>query len=411
MYAQYEISHEQLRTSVNRAVADLVQSNLLPESTGWIDYPTKCSEDLVLVKEVANKIQSHSDTLVVVGTGGSYLGAAAMIEALGNKSKTKVIFVGYSLSSAKIAELLEYVARRNFSLNIISKSGSTLETSVVAEIFINMLKDQYFSDYAERVVITTEQGSKMDELAQVKGYQTLYIPKNIGGRYSVTTPVGLLPMAVAGLDIDAFVEGEASIRNDLTTANSAACQNIQKYIEHKTIAQGLGKTIELIVVNDERLVKFGDWLQQLIAESLGKSKLGSYPSTVLFSRDLHSVGQYIQDGTPNVAETVIHVVDPGIDISMNYPREPEIFKGLEGCESLNRINQSIAESALEAHFRSGVPIYVTSINQLNEHDLGVLVYLFEMSVACLGILMGINPFDQPAVEDYKRIMKAKYPER
>lgn len=404
----YLNSLDQLNSSIKLTISDLLGRRVHENSTGWIDCP---KADTTLIKQIAEDIKVQSDTLVVVGTGGSYLGAAAMIEALGIKSTTEVIFVGYSLGSSRLREIIGYLADRDFSINIISKSGSTLETNVVGEVFLDILKSKYPANYTNRVIITTSKGSKMDQLASSKGYATLYIPDDVGGRYSVTTAVGLLPMAVAGLDIDSFLAGARDSIEQLNY-DSEITKVLTSYIRYRLLSSGLGKNVELLVVDDERLLKLADWLQQLIAESLGKSKLGCFPAPLLFSRDLHSVGQYIQDGTPNVSETVITISHPSDDdILFHDERDYELFSGIEGCGSINEINRSITESALEAHYRIGVPIYSIEINTLNEYNLGSLITFFEVATASLGILMEINPFDQPAVEAYKKIMRDKYPER
>lgn len=410
MNNKFNISQDQLNDALNRAFVTLTQTDKFSSANGWVDYPAKCSDELKHIKELAEITRDTSDVLVVVGTGGSYLGAEACIQALEHLEDTEVIFVGYTLGSSRINKILDYISNKRFSVNIISRSGSTLETNVVGEIFLQKLKAEYPEDYKSRTIITTTAGSKLAKIANENGYSLLEIPENIGGRYSVMTSVGLFPAAFAGIDIYQIIEGANSIRKDLFQENSRAYDTIYQYISYKLVSYGVGRNIELIVADDERLTKLVEWLRQLIAESLGKSHLGSYPSGALFSRDLHSIGQYIEDGTPNISETLIRILDRGEDIELNY-QNSIIFNGMQGCNSLNSINQGISESALEAHYRAGVPIYAITLQSLLPHELGVFFYLFEMAIALLGIIMNINPFDQPAVENYKQIMRSRYPER
>lgn len=385
--------------------------------TDWLDWPeTYDKEEFDRVLKAAEKIRANSDILVVIGIGGSYLGAQAAIDFLndsfynikaGVKGNPQVIFAGNSISSTYINDLIDLIGDRDFSLNVISKSGTTTEPAIAFRIFKELLVNKYGLEEAkERIYITTDKArgalkAEADEL----GYETFVIPDGIGGRFTVLTPVGLLPIAVTGKDIQALMDGAKSGMN-LYKSDKIEENEALQYAVIRNLLYRKGKNIEILVNYEPKLKYFAEWWKQLFGESEGKDQKGIYPSSANFSTDLHSIGQIIQDGTRNIFETVIKVEQPVSDIAI--PRLEADLDGLKYLEgqTVDFVNTKAFQGTLLAHADGGVPNLVLNIPEMNEYYLGQMIYFFEIAVAISGYLNGVNPFNQPGVEAYKNNMFA-----
>lgn len=386
--------------------------------TGWIDLPKDYDkEEFARIKKAAEKIQADSDVLVVIGIGGSYLGARAAIEFLQHsffnvlpkeeRKAPQVFFAGNSISSTYLADLIEVIGDRDFSVNVISKSGTTTEPAIAFRVFKELLIKKYGKEEAnKRIYATTdrEKGAVKVE-ADAEGWETFVIPDDVGGRFTVLTPVGLLPIAVSGADIDALMQGAEDARvayeNDDLQTNAA-----YQYAALRNILYRKGKAIEILVNYEPGMQYFSEWWKQLYGESEGKDQKGIYPSSANFSTDLHSVGQTIQDGTRNVFETVVKVEKPRKVIDI--PVQEADLDGLGYLEGkdIDFVNTKAFEGTLLAHTDGDVPNLLVKIPAMDAYTLGHLVYFFEIAVGISGYLNGVNPFDQPGVEDYKRNMFA-----
>ncbi|KAF1303317.1 glucose-6-phosphate isomerase [Enterococcus saccharolyticus] len=386
--------------------------------TGWIDLPKDYDkEEFARIKKAAEKIQSDSDVLVVIGIGGSYLGARAAIEFLQHsffnvlpkeeRKAPQVFFAGNSISSTYLADLIEVIGDRDFSVNVISKSGTTTEPAIAFRVFKELLIKKYGKEEAnKRIYATTdrEKGAVKVE-ADAEGWETFVIPDDVGGRFTVLTPVGLLPIAVSGADIDALMQGAEDARvayeNDDLQTNEA-----YQYAALRNILYRKGKAIEILVNYEPGMQYFSEWWKQLYGESEGKDQKGIYPSSANFSTDLHSVGQTIQDGTRNVFETVVKVEKPRKVIDI--PVQDADLDGLGYLEGkdIDFVNTKAFEGTLLAHTDGDVPNLLVKIPAMDAYTLGHLVYFFEIAVGISGYLNGVNPFDQPGVEEYKRNMFA-----
>ena len=385
---------------------------------GWIDLPTNYDKDeFARVKAAAKKIQSDSDVLVVIGIGGSYLGARAAIEFLQHsfynelpkeaRKTPQVLFAGNSISSTYLADLIELIGDRDFSVNVISKSGTTTEPAIAFRVFKELLIKKYGQEEAnKRIYATTdrEKGAVKVE-ADAAGWETFVIPDDVGGRFTVLTPVGLLPIAVSGADIDALMAGAADAQAayaeaDLTT-NGA-----YQYAALRNILHRKGKAIEILVNYEPGMQYFSEWWKQLFGESEGKDQKGIYPSSANFSTDLHSIGQTIQDGQRNVFETVLKVEKPRKSIAI--PVQDTDLDGLGYLEGkdIDFVNTKAFEGTLLAHTDGDVPNFLVKLPEMDAFTLGHLVYFFEIAVGVSGYLNGVNPFDQPGVEEYKANMFA-----
>ena len=384
---------------------------------GWLDWPEVYDkEEYEQVKQAAEKIKQDSDILIVIGIGGSYLGARAAIEFLNNsfyniqagrKGQPQVFFAGNSISSTYLHDLIELIGDRDFSVNVISKSGTTTEPAIAFRVFKELLIKKYGEEGArERIYATTDAAKgAMREEADKEGYQTFVIPDAIGGRFTVLTPVGLLPIAVAGGDIDELMAGaldgmKAYGVEDLD--NNAAYQ----YAAVRNLFYRKGKSMEILVNYEPGLQFFAEWWKQLFGESEGKDQKGLYPASANFSTDLHSLGQYIQDGQRLMFETVLKVDNPRYDIEI--PRMDSDSDGLQYLEgeTIDFVNTKAFEGTVLAHTDGQVPNLVINIDAMDARTLGQLIYFFEIAVAISGYLIGVNPFDQPGVEDYKDNMFA-----
>lgn len=419
----YENSFVEKREIENMKDFVYVSHNYLHEKTGkgndylgWIDLPNRIEKEEILdIKDTAKKIGETSDVLIVIGIGGSYLGARACIEALTHtfynelskedRKTPEIYYVGNNLSSDYITDLLELIKDKDISINVISKSGTTTEPAIAFRIFREFMENKYGKEKAkDRIYATTDrEKGALKKLAKDEGYKTFVIPDDVGGRYSIFTPVGLLPIAVAGIDIEKLLEGAKSGQKEYSNPNIEE-NPAYKYAAIRNILYNRDKDIEILVNYEPSLKYFSEWWKQLFGESEGKDKKGLYPASVNFTTDLHSMGQFIQDGKRNLFETTIVVEKSKNDIVLK--KDKENLDGLNYLEdkTLNLINQKAFEGTLKAHIDGEVPNLIFTIPELNEFYFGKLIYLFEKSCGISGYLLGVNPFNQPGVEEYKKNM-------
>ena len=380
---------------------------------GWLDLPVDYDKDeFARIKKAAKKIQNDSDVLICIGIGGSYLGAQAAIEFLNSNFYGKadsdmptVVFCGNSLSGSYLYDLIEWLGDKDFSINVISKSGTTTEPSVAFRIFKDKLIKKYGKEEAaKRIYATTDrQKGALKTEADAEGYEEFVVPDDVGGRYSVLSAVGLLPIAASGADIDELMKGAADARADYTDTDLSKATPYQ-YAALRNILYRKGYTTEIVENYEPSLRMFGEWCKQLMGESEGKDNKGIWPSSANFTTDLHSLGQYIQEGLRNLFETVIRVENPRHDVKIpGDEKNLDQLNFLEG-KSLNYVNDRAYEGVVLAHTDGGVPVMTVNIPDQSEHTLGYMIYFFELAIAISGYLNGINPFNQPGVEEYKRNM-------
>ncbi|MGZ7888004.1 glucose-6-phosphate isomerase [Lactobacillus crispatus] len=380
---------------------------------GWLDLPVDYDKDeFARIKKAAKKIQNDSDVLICIGIGGSYLGAQAAIEFLNSNFYGKadsdmptVVFCGNSLSGSYLYDLIEWLGDKDFSVNVISKSGTTTEPSVAFRIFKDKLIKKYGKEEAaKRIYATTDrQKGALKTEADAEGYEEFVVPDDVGGRYSVLSAVGLLPIAASGADIDELMKGAADARADYTDTDLSKATPYQ-YAALRNILYRKGYTTEIVENYEPSLRMFGEWCKQLMGESEGKDQKGIYPSSANFTTDLHSLGQYIQEGLRNLFETVIRVENPRHDVKIpGDEKNLDQLNFLEG-KSLNYVNDRAYEGVVLAHTDGGVPVMTVNIPDQSAHTLGYMIYFFELAIAISGYLNGINPFNQPGVEAYKRNM-------
>ena len=382
---------------------------------GWIDLPENYDkEEFARIKKAAKKIQDSSDVLIVIGIGGSYLGARAAIELLKSpfynnlkKDTPEIYFAGNNISPTYLNEVLSLCEGKNVAVNIISKSGTTTEPALAFRVFREFLEQKYGKEGAkERIFCTTDKvRGTLKELADKEGYETFVIPDDVGGRFSVLTAVGLLPIAVAGCDIDRIMEGANDARKAFVNIDLEK-NDCYKYAAIRNALHRKGKSMELLVSYDPSFTMMAEWYKQLFGESEGKDNKGLFPSAVTFSTDLHSLGQFIQDGTRMMFETVVHINRPKQDFFIK--KDPDNFDGLNflSDQNMSVVNQKAYEGTILAHCEGGVPNMVLDIADTSEHTFGYLVYFFEKACAISGYLLGVNPFNQPGVEGYKKNMFA-----
>ncbi len=381
---------------------------------GWLELPTKYDKkEFEKIKKTAEKIQKDSEILLVIGIGGSYLGARAVIEALTNsfynlqqERKTPLIlYVGNNLSTNYINDLIEIIGNKDFSINVISKSGTTTEPAIAFRIFREMLENKYgIKEARKRIYVTTDSRTgALKTLAKEEKYTTFVIPNNIGGRYSVLTAVGLLPIATAGIDIDKLMQG-AQIAQEKYSDKNVKYNDCYKYAVTRNILYKNEKNIEILVTYEPKLHYMIEWWKQLYGESEGKDKKGIYPSGAEFTTDLHSLGQYIQDGRRNLFETVISINK--IDSKIMINSDEDNLDGLNylAGKTLDFVNKKAMEGTIKAHLEGDVPNIIINIEKLDEETLGHLIYFFELACAMSGNLLGVDPFNQPGVEKYKTNM-------
>ncbi len=393
---EYQKKIDETRTYVAKAEQDAFG--------GWVNLPINYNkEEFARIKKVAKTINNNSDYLVCIGIGGSYLGHRAVIEALGGeRGRTKILYAGNNLSTRALQKVITEVGDADFSINVISKSGTTTEPAIAFRIFKKMLVDKYGEEAAAaRIFATTDaaKGALHDE-AIAKGYESFIVPDNIGGRYSVLTAVGLLAIAVAGIDIDALMDGAAEERTALISDGGLAAE----YAAMRNMLLDKDYNIEILANFEPQFMYFNEWWKQLFGESEGKDHKGIYQASVIDSTDLHSMGQYIQQGRRNLFETFVEVRDEYTGVVV-----PEMTDNLDGLKylegrELDYINKMANAATREAHMSGGVPVLEIIMPTIDERSLGALIYFFEMSCALSGFTLGVNPFNQPGVEAYKTRM-------
>ena len=386
------------------------------EFLGWLELPSKYNKkEFKKIKECAKKIQKDSDVLLVIGIGGSYLGARAVIEALTNsfynlqdksvRRKPQIIYVGNNLSPSYINDIIDLLIGKDFSINVISKSGTTTEPAIAFRIFRELMESKYGLEEArKRIYVTTDKESgALKKLANNEQYATFVIPDNVGGRYSVLTPVGLLPIAVAGIDIDELMKG-ARFAQDKYNDDSIEYNEAYQYAVARNLLYKDGKNIEILANYEPKMHYITEWWKQLFGESEGKDKKGIFPAGVDFTTDLHSLGQYIQDGRRCLFVTVINIERPYSDIYINSDEDDLDGLNYLAGKSLDFVNKKAMEGTIEAHVSGDVPNILITMEELNEETIGQLIYFFELACAMSGKILGVNPFDQPGVEAYKKNM-------
>ncbi len=383
---------------------------------GWLELPTNYDKkEFSRIKKAAKKIKKESDILVVIGIGGSYLGARAVIESLTStfnnmltdkqRKYPQILYVGNNLSPNYINELIEYIGDKDFSVNVISKSGTTTEPAIAFRIFREILENKYGIDEARsRIYVTTDkERGALKTLADNEGYEKFVIPDNVGGRYSVLTAVGLLPIATAGIDIDKLMQGAQNAQERYDDPN-LKYNECYKYAVTRNILYKLYKNTEILVNYEPKMHYFTEWWKQLYGESEGKDQKGIFPAGVDFTTDLHSMGQYIQEGRRNLFETVISIENPKSDITIN--KDEDNLDGLNylAGKTLDYVNKKAMEGTVKAHITGDVPNIMLTIENLDEENIGELIYFFEKACAMSGMILGVNPFNQPGVEEYKKNM-------
>ena len=385
---------------------------------GWVDLPNNYDkEEFARIKKAAEKIKSDSDVLVVIGIGGSYLGARAAIECLGHSFRNnltkderktpEIYFAGNNISSTYLIDLLDVIKDKDVSLNVISKSGTTTEPAIAFRVLKEFLENKYGKDEAAKRIYATTDAKKgaLKQVSDEEGYETFVIPDDVGGRFSVLTPVGLLPIAVAGIDIDAIMTGANDARVDFNNSNLEE-NDCYQYAVVRNILHKKGKDIELLVNYEPSLHYLSEWWKQLYGETEGKDQKGLFPASVDFSTDLHSMGQYVQDGKRILFETVLNVEKPRR--VLNLKEEANDLDGLNylSGKTLDFVNEKAFQGTLLAHTDGQVPNLLINIPTLDEYNFGYLVYFFEKACGISGYLLGVNPFNQPGVEAYKKNMFA-----
>ncbi len=383
---------------------------------GWLELPTNYDKkEFARIKKAAKKIKKESDILVVIGIGGSYLGARAVIESLtssfynmlpNKERKTpQILYAGNNLSPNYLNELIEYIGDKDFSVNVISKSGTTTEPAIAFRIFREILENKYGIEEARsRIYATTDkEKGALKTLAENEGYEQFVVPDNVGGRYSVLTAVGLLPIATAGIDIDKLMEG-AQIAQERYNDPNLKYNECYQYAVARNILYRLYKDIEILVNYEPKMHYFTEWWKQLFGESEGKDQKGIFPAGVDFTTDLHSMGQYIQEGRRNLFETVINIENPNSDIEIQSDEDNLDGLNYLAGKKLDYVNKKAMEGTIKAHVSGDVPNMQITLKKLDEENIGELIYFFEKACSMSGMLLGVNPFNQPGVEEYKKNM-------
>ena len=415
--SEHEI--ESMKKIAEQAKAELLgREGAGNDFLGWIDLPVDYDkEEFARIQKAAVKIQGDSEVLLVIGIGGSYLGARAAIEFLRHnfynmvskeiRKTPEIYYVGNSISSTYLKHLIDVIGDRDFSVNIISKSGTTTEPAIAFRIFKGMLEKKYGkAEAAKRIYATTDKArGALKNLATEEGYETFVVPDDVGGRFSVLTAVGLLPIAVSGADIEKLMEGAASAR-ERAIGDPYESNDAVMYAAIRNILHRKGKAIEILANYEPSLHYVSEWWKQLCGESEGKDQKGIFPASVVFSTDLHSMGQYVQDGSRILFETVVDIKTPSQDLYIQ-PDEAN-FDGLNflAGQNMSVVNRKAMEGTILAHTDGGVPNIILEVESLSEKDLGYLIYFFEKACAISGYMLGVNPFNQPGVESYKKNMFA-----
>ena len=381
---------------------------------GWVKLPSSISaQELADIKSAAADLRADNDYVISIGIGGSYLGAKAVIEALSNAfapympqqaNQPRVLFAGQNIGQDYLAELLKLLQGKKFGIIVISKSGTTTEPAIAFRLLRELLEKQEGKEAANKkiVAITDARKGALRTMADKEGWRTFVIPDNVGGRFSVLTPVGLLPIAVAGFDIDKLVAGAAEMEQ--TTEHPGPNNISEEYAMMRNALYRSGRKIEILANYNPKLHYFGEWWKQLFGESEGKEGKGIYPASVDLTTDLHSMGQWMQDGERTIFETVVMVDEP--NETCNVPYDNENLDGLNflAGKSVDEVNQKAALGTAMAHKDGGVPVMTLRVNKLSEHSLGQLIYFFEKACGISAYLLGVNPFNQPGVEAYKSNM-------
>lgn len=382
---------------------------------GWLDLPTKYDKkEFARIKKAAEKIISDTDVFIVIGIGGSYLGARAAIEFLGSnyyndkaKNTPNIYFVGNSISGSALKDVLDMCEGKRVSVNVISKSGTTTEPAIAFRVFRKYLEERYGEQEAKsRIYCTTDKAKgTLKELADAQGYETFVVPDDVGGRFSVLTAVGLLPIAVSGADIDALMKGAQNAR-ELYKKCDLEENDCYKYAAYRNLLYRKGKLAELLVSYEPRFALMSEWYKQLFGESEGKDNKGIFPCSVTFSTDLHSLGQFIQEGSRIMFETVMQFKDAGQDVEIELAQDDGDGLNFLAGKNMSFVNKKAFEGTVLAHTDGGVPNFVIEVDKIDEYNLGELIYFFEKACAISGYLLGVNPFNQPGVESYKKNMFA-----
>lgn len=394
------------------------KSGLGSDFLGWIDLPVNYDkEEFARIQKAAEKIKSDSDVLIVIGIGGSYLGARAAVEMLSHsfhtaltKDKRKaplVFFAGNNISSTYLADLLETIEGKDVSVNVISKSGTTTEPAIAFRIFKDYLEKKYGKEGAKgRIYATTDKArGALKTLADEEGYETFVVPDDVGGRFSVLSAVGLLPIAAAGINIEEIMKGAADAREAYSNPNLKE-NDAYLYAAARNALYNKGKTVEMVVNYEPSLHYFGEWWKQLYGESEGKDNKGIFPAAADFSTDLHSMGQYVQEGLRNIFETVINVENPRKKVTIEAAESDLDGLNFLAGKDVDFVNKQAFLGTVLAHNDGGVPNFIVNVPELTPYYFGQLVYFFEKACGISGYLLGVNPFDQPGVEAYKKNMFA-----
>lgn len=377
---------------------------------GWVEWPnTYDKEEFARMKEVAASMREKCDVFVVCGIGGSYLGARAaveMINGLYNKDKVEMVFLGNTFSSTYIKQVLDYIADKEVCVNVISKSGTTTETALAFRLLKQFMEEKYGKEEARnRIVATTDkEKGTLKTIADKEGYETFVIPNDIGGRFSVITPVGLFPIAVAGIDIDALMSGVKKAYDDLSSPDLSK-NDAYAYAVCRRILENQGKDVEMLVTYEMQMTMVAEWWKQLLGESEGKEEKGNLPTSANFSTDLHSLGQFVQEGKKVLYETLLLINKPALD--MTFPHDEENLDGMNylSGKSLDWVNKMACQGTLEAHEETGgVPNLILTLEDMSAESFGYMCYFFFRACAMTCYLLDINPFNQPGVEVYKKNM-------
>ena len=403
--AQVKSAHEALHSG----------TGLGNDFIGWLTLPTDYDKDeFDRIKKAAKKIQSDTEIFIVIGIGGSYLGARAAIEFLKSpnynalcKDTPQIYYAGNSISSTALAELLELCEGKDISINMISKSGTTTEPAIAFRVFRELLEKKYGKEGArERIYCTTDKArGTLKQLADREGYETFVVPDDVGGRYSVLTAVGLLPIAVAGCDIDALMQGAKKAQDEFDNPDMFT-NDCYKYAAIRNLLYRKGMTTEVLVAYEPGFTMMNEWFKQLYGESEGKDQKGIFPASVVFSTDLHSMGQYIQDGRRNLFETVVQFNKCKKEITIGFDEDNVDGLNFLSGKTMDYVNKRAFEGTVLAHNDGGVPNIILNVDSMTEAELGYLIYFFEKACAISGYILGVNPFNQPGVESYKKNMFA-----
>lgn len=391
-----------------RRAHEVIRNNDRSIGSGWVELPVQTTRTEILnIKRMAKVVQEDSDCLLVLGIGGSFLGAESAIKMLKRDTKIEIIFLGTDLNSYKLLKTLDYCKNKRVSVNCISKSGKTTETAICFELVEAFMKKKYKknNEYRKRIYITTDASDGyLREVATKEKYPTFEIPKTVGGRYSVLTPVGLFPMAVAGINIEKVINGAQiaykdnfNLDSNLNPAYKYGATRYLMYVKNR-------KLLELTTSFDDRMVSLLDWHKQLFAESEGKNGKGLFVANARYTTDLHSIGQFVQEGTPMLFETIFDCRQPEEDFMLENISDDSPVKYLDG-KLLSEVNKNAEKGVIKAHSEAKVPIIQIQIDNLNEESYGELVYMLETACAISALMLGVNPFNQPGVEAYKKYMR------